>query len=94
MIKNEFLSSYNLEFNPITEMRVSIWYLEWEWNSARFWITLEAPSQELEDTEYWYRENISFIVTWEREMNVMLSWFEKSIKQARAAMKWKYNTFW
>ena len=63
-----------------TSVELEIAHLKWDGNSATFWVTLKTE-QMLEITDV--KENeISFIVSWEREMIGIVNVFKQAYDKA------------
>lgn len=69
-------TNYDVSYCAIPEMSVQIWYLEWDWNSTKYWITLRAEAQPFAITnvaEDW--SEFSFVVNGEWEMAELIKGF-------------------
>ena len=70
-----------------TSVQLEVAHLEWDGNSATFWVTLRTEQDiEITDVKDW---EISFIVTWEREMVGIVNVFKQMDDQARLKLKSK-----
>jgi len=69
-------TGYELDYCEVPEMSVQIWYLEWDWNSTKHWITLRAEAQPFNIGHIAPDgSEISFVVNGEWEMSELVKAF-------------------